>query len=143
MSFSIWVAAGRIFSSWDATSSACIKAHAWRLLWSPGGEAGHGISQYVGPRQTEQIHRLRCHDQRVRRIQPAGYADHYPLRSDRAQSLHKSSDLDVVCFVTILLEPALIAGHERKAFDRPIEPYVLVQEVLPRTEYSGENFRFF
>jgi hypothetical protein len=46
-------------------------------------------SQYVSPWATQKIHRLRRYDQRVRGIQAAGYADHHPLRSDRAQTLHK------------------------------------------------------
>ncbi len=63
------------------------------------------------------VHRLRGDDQRVRRVETTGDADHDLRVADRPQPLLETGDLDVVGLVAVLLEALVVGGHEREALE--------------------------
>ena len=52
-----------------------------------GGKARHRVRQHVLPGQSQPIHRPAAHNQRLRRIQPSGNANHDFLNPVRRQPL--------------------------------------------------------
>ena len=83
-----------------------------------GGESGQRVAQDVRARTAQQVHRAGGYNQRVGRVQAAGYADDDLRVSDRAQALDQARDLNVVGLVAVLLQARGIVGDEGEAVDR-------------------------
>ena len=89
-----------------------------------GGKAGQRVAQDVRARTAQQVHRVRGHDQSVRRIQAARNADDDLRVADRAQALDQARDLNVVGLVAVLLQARGIVGDEGEAVDCSLQAEV-------------------
>ena len=94
-----------------------------------GGEARQRERENVAARPVFAVHRTGGDDQRMRRVQTAGDADHHLRIVQRAQPLLEPGDLDVVGLVAILLQPCGIRGHEREALDLAAQSDVSARRV--------------
>ena len=103
------------FGEGDTECSAKLDRIAFGVL--AGCEAGQRERQNVAARPVFPVHRARCDDQRVRRVQPTGNPDDDLRVVQRPQSLLEPGDLNVVGLVAVLLQPVGIGRHERKPLD--------------------------
>ena len=85
-----------------------------------GGEARHRDGENVLARSAETIHRARAYEQRVRRIDSAGDADHDALEAGRADARREALHLDVEDFGASLVARRGIRGHVREALVAPL-----------------------
>ena len=90
------------------------------------GETGHRVAEDGLARQAEAVHRLRRHDERMRRIKPAGNTDHDMLNTCAEHSLHQRMHLNIVGLVAPLVARGRIARdigetlHLRVAAECPL-----------------------
>ena len=82
-----------------------------------GCKAGHGVGQNISAGQLKTIHRPSSYDERLRRIQSAGYADNDLLDACGSQTLHQTMHLDVVRLVGLFIASHCVAGNEGEALN--------------------------
>ena len=83
-----------------------------------GGEGRHGVGEHVLPRQAQAIHRPAGDDQRLRRIQPPGDADHQLRNARGAQALLQPVDLDVIRLVAAFVALGRVVRDVGETFDK-------------------------
>jgi hypothetical protein len=94
------------------------------------GEAGHGETEDVRARQFEHVEGPRGHEQRMRRVEAAGDADHHALAVGDLQALHQSLHLDVECLVAVGVQAQRIVRHEGKAIDLALEARIDIRRFV-------------
>ena len=75
------------------------------------GKSRQSVAKYIGAWETQNVHRLCANDDRLRRIQSSGYADHDLVDAGRLQSLHQSLHLDLVHLTTALVSLVRVARN--------------------------------